>query len=230
VTELRVKASHLPAGTVGLNVDGRQPALPLRGFGQMWRKTYSVRLTGSAVTPADVVSVWKSNFESFWPKGNYYRGAPSGIAPGDVAMLDLALVAGLRLCTGVLVVYADDTSFTFLTAEGHMYAGLITFSAYDDNGVTVAQVRPLIRASDPLYELGLRFGIGHRIEDSFWHQTLKNLAARFGAQGDVKQTNTLLDARVRWSAVTNVWTNAAIRTVLYGLTSPLRRRRRPSSQ
>ncbi len=230
VTELRVKASQLPAGTVGLNVDGRQVVLPLRGFGQLWRKTYSVRLAASAVTPAEVMRIWKGNFASFWPKGNTYRGSPSGIAPGDVAVLDLALLPGVRLYTGVLVAYADETSFTFVTLEGHMYAGLITFSAYADDSLTVAQVQPLIRAGDPLYELGLRFGIGHRIEDSFWHQTLKNLAAHFGAQGDVNQTNTLLDSKVRWSAVTNDWNNAAVRTILHRLTAPLHRRRRPSSR
>ena len=43
-----------------------------------------------------------------------------------------------------------------------MFGGLITFSAHTDNGVTVAQVQPLIRASDPFYEVTLRLGSGSR--------------------------------------------------------------------
>jgi hypothetical protein len=31
--------------------------------------------------------------------------------------------------TGVLVLYADDTSFSFISPEGHMFVGMITFSA-----------------------------------------------------------------------------------------------------
>ena len=51
-------------------------------------------------------------------------------------MLDLAMPGGLKLSTGVLVLYADDESFTLMTPQGHMFAGWITFSAFDDGGVT----------------------------------------------------------------------------------------------
>ena len=35
---------------------------------------------------------------------------------------------GLRLSTGVMVMYVDDESFAFALPEGHMFAGWITFS------------------------------------------------------------------------------------------------------
>ena len=54
----------------------------------------------------------------------------TGIAPGEVAALDLSMPGGLKLSTGVLVLYADDESFTLMTPQGHMFAGWITFSAY----------------------------------------------------------------------------------------------------
>jgi hypothetical protein len=100
-----------------------------------------------------------------------------------------------------------------------MFASLITFSAYEEEGKTVAQVQPLIRASDPIYELGCRLGIIHRIEDQFWQATLKNLAAAFGVAGVVQQTTICVDPRVQWAEFKNIWHNAAIRT---GLHMPVR--------
>ncbi|MCK7506993.1 MAG: hypothetical protein MZV70_25005 [Desulfobacterales bacterium] len=35
---------------------------------------------------------------------------------------------GLVLATGLMVIHADDTSFSFMTAEGHILSGWITFS------------------------------------------------------------------------------------------------------
>ena len=49
----------------------------------------------------------------------------------------------MRLSTGVRVIYADDESFSFMTPQGHMFAGMITFSAFDDDGVTVIQIQAL---------------------------------------------------------------------------------------
>jgi hypothetical protein len=47
--------------------------------------------------------------------------------------------------------YADDESFTPMTPQGHMFAGWITFSAYLQQGVTVAHAQVLMRVSQPLY-------------------------------------------------------------------------------
>jgi hypothetical protein len=35
--------------------------------------------------------------------------------------------------------YAEDESFTLMTPQGHMFAGWIRFSAFQQDGVTVAQ-------------------------------------------------------------------------------------------
>jgi phytoene dehydrogenase-like protein len=73
---------------------------------------------------------------------------------------------GMPLSTGVFVLYSDDESFTLMTPQGHVFAGWITFSAHEEIGCTVAQAQVLMRANDPIYELGLRFG-GHKQEDVF---------------------------------------------------------------
>ena len=61
----------------------------------------------------------------------------------------------MKLSTGVMVLYSDEESFTLMTPQGHMFAGWITFSATERDGATVAQVQVLMRAADPICELGL---------------------------------------------------------------------------
>ncbi|MEK7787015.1 MAG: hypothetical protein AAB658_16550, partial [Chloroflexota bacterium] len=216
----KLKTEDIPREAVNLNVDGRRLTGPLKGFGQMWQKTYSVRLPGVKQSPAEVINAWKKNFGSFWSKGNRFYGSVIGIAPGEVALLNLAGPGGLTgpggaplISTGVLVIYADDISFSFMTPEGHMFAGMITFSAADEEGGPVAQIQVLIRANDPIYELGCRLGVVHKTEDVHWHTTLTNLATHLGAQNiNIEQKNTLVDPRVQWSEARNIWHNAALRT------------------
>lgn len=227
----------VPPGARNLNVDGKSAVSPLQGFGQMWQKTYVVRLDGADVTPADVIAVWKQHFAEFWPRRNYFYGPITGIAPGEVALLNI-VVGGMPLSTGVLVLYADDESFTLMTPQGHVFAGWITFSSYrgaDD--VTVAQAQVLMRANDPIYEFGLRFG-GHASEDRFWRHTLTAVARHFGVtNAPVVLTRVCVDRRLQWRHARNVWDNAAVRTTFYLMAAPLRwfgrlfgRRPRPASE
>ena len=153
-------------GVRGTNVAGRRLTGPVQGFGKMWQKTY--RLTvGEAVSPQQAIATWKAHFPEFWPKGNRFAGALTGISPGDVALLDLAIGGGVKLSTGVFVLYADEESFTLMTPQGHMFAGWITFSAEDTPAGTVIQAQVLMRANDPLYEVAMTLG-GHHKEDVFW--------------------------------------------------------------
>lgn len=218
----KLKTEDISSKAINLNVDGRRLTGPIKGFGQMWQKTYTVRLTGVTLTPHEIVDAWKKNFGSFWPKVNRFYGSVIGIAPGEVALLNLAGPGGVTgpggapvISTGVMVIYADDVSFSFMTPEGHILAGMITFSAHEEDACTVAQVQALIRAYDPLFELTFRLGIGHKTEDDFWQAALRSLAARFGVNGYPQQRTTLVDPRVQWSQAKNIWHNAGIRTALY---------------
>jgi hypothetical protein len=122
----------------------------------------------------------------------------------------------MKLSTGIMVIYADDESFSFMTPEGHKFAGMITFSVHREEGAAVAQAQVLLRASDPLYEMSFCLGFGHKAEDEFWQGTLQNLAARFGVEGAVvNQSNILVDPGMQWSAAKNIWHNAAVRTTLH---------------
>lgn len=120
-----------------------------------------------------------------------------------------------------MVLYADDESFTLMTPQGHVFAGWITFSAFEDDGCTVVQAQMLMRASDPLYELGMRFG-GNKSEDKFWEHTLTALAAHFDVEAKVETRVTCMDPKLQWSEIRNIWQNAAMRTMIYTMTAPVR--------
>lgn len=89
-----LRVGEVPAGAVNLNVTGRRVVGPIQGFGKMWQKTYRVRLAGPEVTPAEVIAAWKADFQSFWPTGNRFYGPLTGIAPGEVALLNLDMPGG----------------------------------------------------------------------------------------------------------------------------------------
>jgi hypothetical protein len=214
---------------INLNVDGKQLSSPLRGFGQLWQKTYAIRLEGVDAKPEEVVNAWKENFGSFWHKKNRFYGSPNAISAGDVAVLNLAGPYGLTgpggnglVSTGVLVIYVDDVSFSFMTPDGHIFAGMITFSSYEEDGATVAQIQALIRANDPLYEIGARIGMVHKMEDEHWHYVLNSLAAHFGVEGQVVQKNDLVDSRMQWGQAGNIRHNAAVHTGIYLTLAPFR--------
>jgi hypothetical protein len=212
----KLPETSAPPEAINLNVGGKELADPGRGFGQLWRKTYRVRLAGTGLGPEAVIRRWRDNFGAYWPEGNDFYGSRTRIEPGEVALINLQGPGGAPIATGVAVVDAGDWGFTFMTPQGHVFAGTITFSARREGGDTVAQIVSLIRAGDPLFELGARLGIVHKTEDAFWAETLRNLAADVGVvDARVEQRTELLDRRVRWSAAANVWHNSAIRTTLY---------------
>ena len=203
-------------GVRGTNVAGRRLMGPVQGFGKMWQKSYRMK-AGSAIAPEHAIATWKENFPDFWPKGNRFAGALTGINPGDVALLDLAIGGGVKLSTGVFVLYADAESFTLMTPQGHMFAGWITFSAEREDDETVVQVLVLMRANDPLYELGML--VMHRKEDRFWAATLTALGRRLGlSDPKVEIKATCVDRKRQWRHAGNIWHNSMIRSVLQTLT------------
>ena len=233
-------------GVRGTNVAGRRLTGPVQGFGKMWQKTYRLD-AGPQIQPEQAIATWREHFPEFWPKGNRFAGALTGINPGDIALLDLAIGGGVKLSTGVFVLYADAESFTLMTPQGHMFAGWITFSAERAGGTTmvqantvqtntvptntvpttIVQAQVLMRANDPLYEIAMTMG-GHRKEDKFWAATLTALGQRLGVQDPKVETRSIcVDSKRQWRHSRNVWHNSMVRSVLQTLAAPftgLRRR------
>jgi Domain of unknown function (DUF1990) len=217
-----LEVSEVPQGAVNLNVEGRRVVGPLQGFGKMWQKTYTVRLRGARVSPTQVVEAWKQNFGGFWPKENRFYAPLAGIVPGEVALLGSDAPGSRWFSTGVMVLYADDVSFTYMTPEGHPFSGWITFSAYsDEDGTTLARAQLLIRANDPLYEIMMPLGL-HRMENRTWQRTLENVAAHFGVPGEVETRVVCVDPKRQWRHYRNIRYNALILSALHVITRPIR--------
>lgn len=214
-------------GVAGASVDsvtGKRVTGPLQGFGQLWQKTLRVPLEGSSMSPQQVIAAWKEQFATFWPKNARFYAPLAGIAPGEVALLDIAPMPGspVKLSTGVMVLYADDESFTFTTPEGHALSAWITFSAYRDGDVTIAQVQALERTSDPFDELAYMLG-GNRMNDRFWRDTLANVGRAMGVTNPaVDVVVVCIDPRRQWRHAANIRNSATLRTARHTLTAPVR--------
>ena len=228
----RMRVDQAPMGATNLNIDGREVMSPMQGFGPLWQKTYRVRLAGAGVTPQQVVQVWKERFPEFQPADNRFIPSLAGVQPGEVLFISASVRAvpglkvGIPVSAGVMVLYADDEMFTVMTPAGFPEAGWNTFSAYTEDGVTVAQVQSMARSNDPIYEFGFRFMGGARHQEETWAHVLTSLAKHFDVNGTVQTHVACLDARLQWREARNVLQNAMIHTMLFRLTAPFRRLRR----
>jgi hypothetical protein len=152
----------------------------------------------------------------------------AGIAPGEVVFIEgkVPAIRGtskiLPVATGVLVLYADDESFTVMTPEGHPESGWNTFSVYTEGGGLVAQVQSMGRATDPIYEFFFRFLGSSEQQESTWIHVLTSLAAHLGVSGQVTVTKELIDPKIQWSQAKNLFKNAGMVTVFYKLSAPVR--------
>jgi hypothetical protein len=215
------------AGVAGAKDDavtGKRVSGPLQGFGQLWQKSFTVRLDGVDTTPEAVIATWKAHFPEFWPKGQRFYAPLSGIKPGEVALLDIQPVPGapVKLSTGVLVLYADDESFTFMTPEGHTLSAWITFSARRDGDVVVAQAQALERPADPFDEIAYKLGGNHQ-NNKFWQATLRNLAMMVGVPVPVVEVQiACIDGNRQWRYWRNVRHSATLRSARRTMTSPIR--------
>lgn len=217
----QVKVSNIPKGAINLNVDGRRLSGPLQGFGPMWQKTYRIKIPARVAEPAEVITAWKEHFTDFWMPGDHFYAPLSGLAPGEVALINSSAPGGVPLSTGVMVVYADDVSFTLMTTQGHPFSGWVTFSADTDGDDTTVQAQVLMRANDPMWEMGMRFLGGHRQEDRIWQHTLQAVAEHFKVDAPVLTDVTCVDRKLQWKRAGNMWHNAGIRSGLYLVASPL---------
>ncbi len=223
----KLKVSHGPREARGLNVTGRGVKSAVNGFGRLWQTIFRLHMNDPAIKEEQAVASLKQNFPSFQPSYNRFFPSPAGIQPGEIVLFDSITPAG-PISTGVMILYADERSFTFIAPQGHPECGTVSFSAYEADGQTVAQILGLARAGDPLYEGGFR-AVGSRVQARVWTHVLTSLAAHLGVPATIRTEATCIDPHPQWSQIGNVWYNAQIRTLMrepfWRLTAPMRRRR-----
>ncbi|MEA2574763.1 MAG: hypothetical protein QOH93_2061 [Chloroflexia bacterium] len=110
-----------------------------------------------------------------------------------------------------------------------MLSAWITFSAYHEDGITVAQAQALLRAADPVIEMGLRMG-GHKQEDMFWILTLQSLAKHFNVDAQAEARSVCVDPKIQWSQARNIKHNPIMRSMIYTAGTPMGLLRRRSGR
>jgi anti-anti-sigma factor len=210
-----------PESRSGLNVEGRRPVGPIRGFGQMWEKTYEFRSPDIRRTPAEIAATMKDNFVRFQPPHNHFYPSPAGIKAGETVLI-ISSVMGVPIHTGVLVSYADDVSFTFITPQGHPESGWVTFRAFREAGDTVCQIQGLARANDPVYEIAFRLH-GAKFQEQTWKHVLGSLAKHLDVASTVTMRKRCIAPNLQWSQAGNIRHNAQLWTLAYLLIWPFRR-------
>jgi hypothetical protein len=206
--------SQVPTGALNLNVDGRQVVGPLQGFGPLWQRTYSLTLSEASLTPAEMMNLWKAHFPSFLPPKQRFYPTMNSLEPGQIILINGN--SGLPVSTGIMVLYADEETFTLMTPQGHPESGWNTFSVLYENDRIICQIQSLARASDPLYELGFRL-LGSSVQERIWIHVLEALATHLQMSGQIQTSKSCIDPHIQWSQAKNIWYNAAIRTVFYKL-------------
>ena len=204
--------SFRPPAARNLNVDGLKTVSPVSGFGQMWEKIYRLFIQDSMYSPEYLISTLKSKFTDFQPSFNRFFASDAGIKPGEIVLID-SMTPGGPVSTGVMILYSDETSFTFCTPEGHPEAGWVSFSAYRDGGSTVVQIYGLTRSNDPLFEAAFHL-VGTKIQIRIWKHVLASLAAHLGTPPEITIQSRCVDSKMQWSQIGNIWRNSQIRTLL----------------
>ncbi len=208
----RLAVRGMPAGAINLNVDGRRIAGPLQGFGQLWEKTYTAVLKDIKLSPHELIEILKTNFTRFQPSSNRFYPGPEGIRPGEVILINADTPGGL-IVTGVMVLYADETGFTFITPEGHPESGWVSFSAAENAGSITIQIQGLARASDPVYEVAFRLA-GSKLQQGIWTHVLQSLLKYVGSNSQIEVAPVCLDKKLQWSKFFNIFANAQVLTIL----------------
>lgn len=209
----RLSVPPMPAEAINRNMNGLAIAGPVDGFGQLWQKTYRLVIDQPGITPQVAIRTLKQNFPRFQPNFNHFYPTSKGIQPGEVVAIDSSTPGG-PVSTGVMVLCADDTSFTFITPQGHPESGWVTFTASREGLNTVVQILGLARANDPVYEVAFRT-IGSEMQARIWKYVLTSLAAYLGVSPAVTMQALRVDSSLHWNQTANLWYNAQIRTLIY---------------
>ena len=211
----RLQVIEKPEGAMNKNVDRRRVMGPLQGFGPMWQKTYLLPINKPGLQPHDVMTTVKQHLPEFQPPQNRFYPSSKGIKAGEIVLIDSSTPGGI-VSTGVLVLYADDLSFTLMTPQGHPEAGWVTFSARKREDVIEMQIQGLASAADPLYELAFRMA-GSKFQETIWKHVLSSLAHFLNVEDKVKMEKTCIRSDLQWARSGNLWYNAQIRSLPYNI-------------
>ena len=162
-------AADLPAGwerPAGDGSDGQQ--VLAAGCGPLLHRTYSVRITGAGLGPADLISRVGTSLNWASPEMAVFRktrGTGGGLRAGD----ELVVRMPGPWDGPVRVAGRDETSFRLVTLDGHLEAGQIEFRAVPDGDALRFEIESWARAGDRLADvLYNRLRLAKEIQLNMW--------------------------------------------------------------
>lgn len=220
----RIRVTEKPKGAMLRNMDNRRLQPQITGFGKMWQKTFWLMIDKPELAPRDVITKLMQNFVAFQIPENFFYPTSKGLSPGALVFIDSKTPGGI-VSTGVYVLYADDTSFTYITPHGHPEAGWITFSAKEQDGKIRLQIQGLVRASDPFYEFAYALA-GQAFQEKIWLNVLTQMAKHLAIEDNGQMVKYKPADNWQWGRAGNIWYNAQLRTLPYNITKwiPLSRK------
>jgi len=212
IAETPLAVPKFPPEAINMNIKGRRIVGPVDGFGALWQKRYRLPIVDHGLSPEKIIDILKNEFPNLQPEYNHFYPGSRGIVPSEIIAIDSSTPGG-PVSTGVMVLYADKESFTFITPQGHPESGWVTFSVERSGNALTAQILGLARANDPVYELAFRM-IGSEMQIRIWRHVLESLANYLKVPADVSVEARCLDPGLQWSQAGNIWYNAQARTIL----------------
>jgi anti-anti-sigma regulatory factor len=212
VAAARLTIPEFPPEAINMNIKGHRIVGPVDGFGALWQKRYRLPIVNPDLSPEKIIDILKNEFPNFQPEYNHFYPGSRGIVPGEIIAIDSSTPGG-PVSTGVMVLYADKESFTFITPQGHPESGWVTFSVESSRDTLTAQILGLARANDPVYELAFRM-VGSEMQIRIWKHVLESLAKYLRVPAEVSVEARCIDSGLQWSQTGNIWYNAQARTIL----------------
>jgi hypothetical protein len=170
---------------------GRQPLAA--GVGPLLHRSYTVRITGSAMRPAPLIDLVAANLNRSSPEMAVFRktrGTSDKLRRGDEFVVRMP-----GPWDGpVRVIRRDDTSFRLGTLTGHLEAGEIEFRATGSGDALHFEIESWARAGDRLADvLYNKLRLAKEIQLNMWSHFCVRVAALAGGrpQGGVT-------IRTRW--------------------------------
>jgi len=175
--------ADLPGKILDESVQGPDYQTFADGSGQLLHRRYMVRIAGSQLDPAQLMSLVTGNLNRAVPEMAVFRktrGQGGGLhSPGDEFVVRMP-----GPWDGpVRVVHRDDTSFRLATLPGHLEAGQIEFRAARDGEALNFEIESWARAGDRLADLLYnRLRLAKEIQLNMWSHFCLRVAAMAGGR------------------------------------------------
>jgi hypothetical protein len=174
--------------------------LPSEGVGTLFRRRYSILIDQPRMSDKELMDKVKAVLPELSPRAlakfEKVKGDPAVMQLGDE--YDIAILGPWN--GGVRVTETTDTSFTFVTLEGHPEAGQITFALSRQDappGMLRFEINSWARSRDMLVSLTYEhIGIGKQVQKNVWVSFCENVAEASGGvpSGEVKVTTEERDS------------------------------------